>query len=178
VFGSERARGASPVVGVVVVVGVTVLLAATVAGYATFAATLDDPAPRATFDAEVSATDGWPDGQRLRIVHGGGERLTVANLSLVVAIPRVDASPRIVDLPARRLAGPHVRGRDVFDGTYAGVDGALDATSGDGYWASGEPASVRIAQGEIDLRPGDRVAVRVIHRPTNAVVWRTEVVAS
>lgn len=160
-----------------VVVGVTVLLAATVAGVMSVGEALGDPAPRATFDAEVSATDGWPEGQRLRVVHGGGERLAVANLSLVVSVPRVDASPRIRDLPTRRLTGTHVRGRDIFDGTYAGVDGALDAASGDGYWAGGEAASVRIAQGELDLRPGDRVAVQVVHGPTDAVVWRGAVVA-
>ena len=176
--GPVASRAASPVVGVVVVVGVTVLLAATVAGVMSVGEALGDPAPRATFDAEVSATDSWPEGQRLRVVHGGGERLAVANLSLVVSVPRVDASPRIRDLPARRLSGERVQGRDIFDGTYAGVDGALDATDGDGYWAGGEPASVRIAQAEVDIRPGDRVAVRVIHRPTDAVIWRTEVVAT
>jgi len=174
---SSRDRGVSPVVGVVLVVGLTVLLAATVAGLASVDAGIREPAPGAAVDAELSATDGWPDGQRLRLVHRAGERLAVADLAVVVTLPRVDASPRLTGLPTRRLAGEHVDGRDIFDGTNAGVDGALDAADSDGYWTSGEATSVRIAQRAVDVRPGDRVVVRVIHRPTGGVVARAEAVA-
>jgi FlaG/FlaF family flagellin (archaellin) len=82
-----------------------------------------------------------------------------------------------VGLPARRLTGEHVRGRDVFDGTYAGIEGALDAVHTDGEWRSGERASIRIAQEDLNLQPGDRLGVRVVHRPTGTTVDGTTVVA-
>jgi FlaG/FlaF family flagellin (archaellin) len=58
------------------------------------------------------------------------------------------------------------------------VDGELDAAHTDGRWASGERSSVRIAQGDVDVRPGDRARVAVVHTPTDAVLSRAEVVAS
>ncbi|WP_167837386.1 type IV pilin [Halosimplex halophilum] len=171
-------RAATPVVGVVLLVGVTVLLAAVAAAAVGFEGARPEPAPQASLDAELSATDGWPDGQRLRLVHEGGDTLAVADLAVVVAFERTGDRARLSGFPTRRLTDEHVRGADLFDRTYAGVDGALDAAHTDGQWAAGETASVRIAQNELDVRPGDRAAVRVIHRPTGAQLTRTEVGAS
>ncbi|PSP69714.1 hypothetical protein BRC70_06530 [Halobacteriales archaeon QH_6_68_27] len=169
--GKTDGRGASPVVGVVLLVGVTVALAAAAGAALAFGSALGEAPPRA------ASTDGWPDGQRLRVVHESGDAVPVGEVALVVELDRVDAHARLTGFPTRRLTGEHVRGRDAFDGTYAGIDGALDAAHTDGTWDSGEAASVRIAQGEVDVRPGDGARVTVVHRPTNTVLGRVAVTA-
>lgn len=176
--GDAEPRATSPVVGVVLLVGLTVALAAAGGALLAFGSALEEPPPRATFEADLDATDGWPDGQRLRVVHGRGDPVPVDELVLVVDVERTDAHARLSGFPTRRLTNANVRGRNVFDGGYAGVDGALDAAHTDGRWASGEATSVRIAQGELDVRVGDRVRVGVVHAPTNAVLARIEVRAS
>jgi len=177
VFDRAWRRATSPVVGVALLVGLTVALAAAGGAVLALGSALSEPPPRAAFDASLDATDGWPEGQRLRVVHESGEPVPVAAVALVVELERVGARARLRGFPTRRLAGDHVRGRDVFDGTYAGIDGALDAAHTDGTWASGEAASLRIAQGHVDVRPGDRVRVTVVHEPTNAVLARVRVTA-
>jgi flagellin-like protein len=173
--GSDRA--ASPVVGVVVLVGVTVLLASTVVAAVGLDRARPGPAPQVSLDAKLSATDGWPDGQRLRLVHEGGDALTVADLAVVVAFERTGDRARLSGFPTGRLTDEHRRGADLFDRTYAGVDGALDATQTDGRWTAGETASLRIAQGELDVRPGDRATVTVVHEEADAVLAERVVTA-
>jgi len=171
-------RAAAPAVGVVLLVGLTVLLASTVVAAVGLDRARTEPAPQVALSAELSATDGWPDGQRLQLVHEGGDTLTVADLAVVVTFERTGDRARLSGFPTRRLTDEHRDGADLFDLTYAGVDGELDAAHTDGRWAAGETASVRIAQGELDVRPGDRVTVRVVHEPSGALLVRTEVVAS
>ena len=170
-------RAVSPVVGVVLLVGVTVALAAAAGAALAFGSALSEAPPRVAFDASLDATDGWPDGQRLRVVHESGDSLRAGEVALVVELDRVDAHARLTGFPTRRLTGDHVRGRDLFDGTYAGIDGALDAAHTDGTWDSGEAASVRVAQSEVDVRPGDGARITVVHRPTNTVLGRVDVTA-
>lgn len=135
------------------------------------------PAPTAQFTAALNATDGYPDGQTLRITHEAGETLDVAAVTLVVRVERVDAHARLSGFPTRRLTGEEIRGDDRFDNSYAGVDGVIDAATTDGYWSSGEVAELRFAQGDVDVRPGDRVRVQVVHDPTTAVLADRTVVA-
>lgn len=162
-------------VGVVVLVGVTLVLAGVAGAVLAFGEATAGPAPQVRLTATLSATDGWPDGQRLRLVHGGGDALAVADLALVVDVARTDDHARLSGFPTRRLGDDEVRGADVFDSGYAGVDGELDAAHTDGEWTGGEAASVRFAQGDLDLRAGDRVGVRVVHRPTGALLARLRV---
>lgn len=175
--GAGDVRAASSVVGVVLLVGLTVTLAAAGGAFLAFGSALGEPPPRVAFEASLDATDGWPDGQRLRLVHESGESLPVEEVALVVELDRTGARARLSGFPTRRLTSGNIRGQDVFDNGYAGVDGALDAAHTDGEWASGEPTSVRIAQADLDVRPGDHAQVMVVHTPTNAVLARIEVTA-
>jgi len=165
-------------VGVVLLVAVTVLLATLGVAAAGFGEALGEPTPAASVDAELSATDGWPDGQRLVLTHGGGDDLRVADLALVVEVQRTGDRVRVVDLPTRRLDDDSVRGPDVFDRTYAGIDGAFDTAHTDGAWTAGERTSLRVAQRAVDVRSGDVVTVRVVHRPSGGTVDRLEVRAT
>jgi len=174
---SRDVRATSSVVGVVLLVGLTVTLAAAGGAFLAFGSALGDPPPRVAFEASLDATDGWPDGQRLRLVHESGEPLPVEAVALVVELHRTGARARLSGFPTRRLTGENVRGSEVFDNGYAGIDGALDAAHTDGEWTSGEPTSVRIAQGDLDVRPGDTGRVTVVHTPTNAILARIEVTA-
>lgn len=171
-------RAVSPVVGVVLLVALTALLSSVALATVGFDRARLQSTPQAHLSAELSATDGWPDGQRLRLVHEAGDTLAVADLAVVVEFDAVDAQTRVREFPTRRLTGDHVRGPTLFDRTYAGVDGELDAAHTDGQWESGETASLRVAQRAYDVRPDDRAVVRVVHRPTGAGIAEIEVVAS
>lgn len=175
-LGSDRA--ATPVVGVVLLVGLAVLLASVAVAAVGFDRARPEQTPQVDLDADLSATDGWPDGQRLRLVHEGGDTLTVADLAVVVEFERTGAHARLSGFPTRRLTEDRRRGADLFDRTYAGVDGALDAVHTDGQWTAGETASVRIAQNELDVRPGERATVRVVHEPSGMPILRATAVAS
>jgi FlaG/FlaF family flagellin (archaellin) len=177
VSSGSDARATSSVVGVVLLVGLTVTLAAAGGALLAFGSALGDPPPRVAFEASLDATDGWPDGQRLRLVHESGEPLPVEAVALVVELDRPGARARLSGFPTRRLTGENIRGQNVFDNGYAGVDGALDAAHTDGEWTSGEPTSIRIAQGDLDVRAGDHARVTVVHRPTNGILARIEVTA-
>ncbi|WP_415379531.1 type IV pilin [Halosimplex sp. TS25] len=176
--GAHTDRATSPVVGVVVLVGITALLASLSLAAVGLDHARPAAAPQAHLSAELSATDGWPDGQRLRLVHEAGETLAVEDLTLVVELVRTGERARLTDFPTRRLTDEHVEGAALFDRTYAGVDGELDAAHGDGRWESGETASLRIAQHEFDVRPGDSAVIRVVHRPSGATITNVEVAAS
>jgi FlaG/FlaF family flagellin (archaellin) len=177
VSAESDARATSSVVGVVLLVGLTVTLAAAGGAALTFGSALGEPPPRAAFEATLDATDGWPEGQLLRLVHDSGEPVPVEAVALVVELDRTGARARLSGFPTRRLTDENVRGSRIFDNGYAGVDGALDAAHTDGVWSSGESTSVRIAQGDLDVRPGDRARVTVVHTPTNAILGRIEVTA-
>ena len=168
----------SPVVGVVLLVALTALLSSVALAAVGLDRARTQAAPQAHLNAELSATDGWPDGQRLRLVHEAGDALAVADLAVVVEFDAANGHTRVREFPTRRLTGDHVRGSALFDRTYAGVDGELDAAHADGRWESGETASLRVAQRAYDVRPGDRAVVRVVHRPTGAALAELEVVAS
>jgi len=168
----------SPVVGVVLLVALTALLSSVALAAVGLDRARTQAAPQAHLNAELSATNGWPDGQRLRLVHEAGDALAVADLALVVEFDAVGARATLGEFPTRRLIADCVEGTNVFDRTYAGVDGELDAAYTDGQWKSGETASLRVAQRASDVRPGDRAVVRVVHRPTGAALAELEVVAS
>jgi FlaG/FlaF family flagellin (archaellin) len=168
----------SPVVGVVLLVALTALLSSVALAAVGLDRARLQSTPQAHLSAELSADDGWPEGQRLRLVHEAGDTLAVADLTVVVEFDAADGHARVREFPTRRLTDDHVRGSALFDRTYAGVDGELDAAYTDGQWKSGETASLRVAQRAYDVRPGDRAVVRVVHRPTGAGVAEIEVVAS
>ena len=179
VLGLTTARRAtSPVVGVMVLIGITALLASATLALVGVDHARPHSAPQAHLSGDISSTDGWPDGQRLRLVHEAGDTLAVTDLALVIEISRADAHARVQGFPTRRLTGEHVRGSDLFDGTYAGVDGELDTVHTDGRWEAGERASIRIAQGEFDVLPGDQATVTVVHRPSGGQIATLEVRAS
>ncbi|MFC7196975.1 type IV pilin [Halosimplex aquaticum] len=171
-------RATSPVVGVVVLVGITALLASVSLAVVGLNHARPAAAPQVHLSAELSATDGWPSGQRLRVVHEAGETLVVSDPAVVVELERSGERARLRGFPTRRLTDEHRRGADLFDRTYAGVDGELDAAHGDGRWESGEAASLRIAQHEFDVRSGDDATVRIVHWPSGATVATVEVAAS
>jgi FlaG/FlaF family flagellin (archaellin) len=179
-------RATTAVVGVVVLTALAAVLAAGV-GATLFATAQPSATPQAHITGRpLSASDDWPAGQTVRLVHESGESLAVADLTVVLDVDRAGdgggddertVHVRLTGFPTRRLTAKHVAGAAVVDRSYAGIDGALDAVSTDGRWESGETASVRIASGDLDLRPGDTVIVRVVHAPTGGVVARVRLTA-
>lgn len=172
-----RCRATSTAVGVALLVGVTVLLAATV-GVAVGMHGATGATPQAHVTGTLSAADGYPDGQVLALTHEAGDALDPTAVALSITFARTGEHARLVGFPTRRLTAGNVRGPAVFDASYAGVDGAVDAANTDGAWTSGETVEVRIASGKYDVQPGERLQVRVVHEPTNGVVAELRVIAA
>ncbi|WP_254279050.1 type IV pilin [Haloarcula marina] len=175
-------RAVTPLVAVVLLVGLTVVLAASVtAASVGYAAELRERAPTVSQSAaeyeRYAAGGGRYADHVIRLTHLAGDTLTVADLELVVdASDACGKVGRLVNVP---IAGDdpvpterYVRGDDVFDNSYNAVEGPIGTgdVDDDGEWSAGETAQFRLASGDCPLRDGDRLTVRVVHAPTNAVL--------
>ena len=178
----ETGRAVSPVVGVVLVVGITLLLAATASATALgFADELTAPAPTVaqssgTYERYASGGGRYTE-QVVRITHGGGDTLSVADIAIVVdATDACGKTGRLVNLPAEgddpRPTSEYVRGDDIFDNAANSVEGPIGTgdVDDDGEWSAGETAQFRLARRACRVDSGDRLVVRLVHTPTDAVV--------
>lgn len=180
-------RAVSPVVGVVVLVGLTLVLAATLSATAFgLSDELTGTAPTVagsggTYD-RYAGGGGRYDGQVVRITHEGGDTLTVADLALVVdASDACGKTGRLVNLPAEgddpRPTGRYVRGDDIFDNAANSVEGPIGTgdVDDDGEWSAGETAQFRLATRACRVESGETVVVRIVHAPTDAVVFEQSI---
>lgn len=150
------ARAVSPVVGVVAVIGITVLLATTVGLIAT--ATPEAPAPVATFELTVEG-----EGDRISLTHRGGDRLTVEELRITVAI---EGEPLAFQPPVPFFAA---------SGFAPGPTGPLNVAS-DGDWQAGETGTFELA-GTNHPRPSPGDTGTVTIATDTAVVDEVETTA-
>lgn len=169
-------RGLSSVVGTVTLVALVVLLATGVLAAGMAMASLSDPPPAATIEAEAATAacvGCGPADQVVRLSHRNGDPLPMADLEFVVAVP--DRNPaRLVDLPlpTNCLRDGHVEGPDLFDGRCGRVGGSLTAvgSDADGTWSAGEAVRFRLQKSAVRLSPDDDVTVRIVHTPSDSVV--------
>lgn len=150
-------RGVSPVLGVVLLVGLTVCIAA-VLGTVMFgqAAAVDGPAPRATFSVDAA-------GDRISVVHEGGDAVTVGPLRVEVT---VDGEPLAHQPPVPFFAATGFEG---------GPTGPFNPSS-EGNWTAGERASFRVAGTNAPaLEPDAALTVELFHGETRIASLTTEV---
>lgn len=153
-----RARGVSPVTGVVLLTALTVLAAAGV--FAAVVVAPPDPAPVATFDAAADASG------EIRLTHRGGDPVAPADLRVRV---RVDGEPLADQPPVPFFAA---------DGFEGGPTGPFNSAT-DGEWRAGETASLRVADtNDPALTPGATVEVRLYAAAGRIAVVRTTVRAA
>lgn len=151
-------RGSVPVLSSVLLIGVVVVLGATVAG-ASFVledAATAEPAPTAT--ASLSAS-----GDRLVLVHKGGESLDTETLELWIAVngEQLTHQPEI----------PFFAQQGFSPGPTGPFNSASDST-----WTVGERASLRVAESnQPTLEAGDIVEVRVVSKDTELLRLSTTV---
>lgn len=156
---ADTDRAVSPVLAVVLLVGLTVIVAALV-GTLVFgqAAALDGPAPRASFSIDAA-------GDRISIVHEGGDPVTVGPLRVEVT---VDGEPLAHQPPVPFFAAVGFEG---------GPTGPFNPSS-DGNWTAGERASFRIAGTNApELEPGAELTVDLFHGETRIASLTTRVAA-
>lgn len=136
-------RGFSPVIGAVLLVGVTVVAASLVGVAVLGQASAVDDTPRHTV-LSISV-----EGDRIRLVHEGGDALDVRRLDVTVA---VDGEPLRHQPPV-----PFFSARGFRPGPTGPFNVAADPT-----WTAGEAASFRVAGTNAPaLTPGATVTVRV-----------------
>lgn len=154
---TDSDRAVSPVLAVVLLVGLTVIVAALL-GTLVFdqAAAVEGPAPRATFSIDAV-------GDRVSIVHEGGDAVAVGPLHIEVA---VDGEPLTHQPPVPFFAAPGFEG---------GPTGPFNPSS-DGNWTAGERASFRLAGTNTPaLEPGSELTVDLFHDETRIASLTTRV---
>lgn len=168
----------APVVGVVTLVGIVAILAATVSVTTlALADGVSEPAPTVSASGSLDARVPSGPDQVVRLVHVAGEPVSVRALELVVdATDSCGKRSRIVGVPTTTLGPPNYQGADIFD--YFSPDGGQLEPSADGVWSAGERLRFRLAEHECGVAAGDELHVRVVHRPSGAVIVETVVAAS
>jgi FlaG/FlaF family flagellin (archaellin) len=155
---SRQCRASVPVLGMVLLAGTTVVLAATVAGagFALEDAASTEPTPTATFSASAS-------GDRITLIHEGGEPLDVEALTLRISVDGEDLN-RQPEVPFFSQRGFH-----------PGPTGPFNS-AGDETWTVGERASLRVAgSNEPSLEPGATVEIRIVSDGTELAQVSTTV---
>lgn len=172
-----RDRAVSPVVAVTVLVAVVFVLAAAV-GAATLAASdhLSALPPHAVIAGEPVAPHSAPMGGIVRLTHRAGAELAVADLAIVVdASDACGKVGRLVGLPlgaGNDIDPANVRGADVFDGRSVRRFGSPPHVLLADRWERGQTAVFRIPRTDCPLTTGDRLGVRIVHRPTQTTLTR------
>lgn len=184
-----RFRAVSPVVSVVLIVALVVVLAATLSTFALgIGEELRDPAPNvAQSSGEFVGPDGY-EGGVVRITHVAGETVAVDDLEVAVAAPC--GNTRLVNLPAEGGNTPlassspyedeNLQGDDIISKGFYKEDwsaGVLHKSTKNTF-AAGDSFEFRLRSTTCPLEQGDKVTVRVIHAPTNAVIIKEELRAS
>jgi len=125
-------------------------------------------------EAELSASFDADSGG-VSVEHVGGEALRVADLRIVVERGRDRA--RIDDIPAASdsLEG-HVAGDPIVDTSAGAAAGPITSAEpdADGRWSEGDVVRFRLAD---PVDAGDRLTVRVVHAPTDGVLYGATVEA-
>jgi len=175
-------RAVTSVVSAVLLVAVVVVLVATISTYVFgLSERIEEPAPTVgQSSGELVRDVAGGDDQIVRLEHVAGDTLRIADLEIVVdATDACGKRGRLVDLPDNAVGygtPDAIEGDDIFDDS--SPDGGQLDTSADGAWTAGETARFRLASSDCRLESGDSITVRVVHRPTGAVVVRETLVAS
>ncbi len=190
--GSRGRRAVSPVVAVVLTVAIVVVIGASVGavGFG-LADDLSEPAPSvAESNGELRTQEGY-DGGIVRITHVAGDSVQVSNIEIAVTVDGTEETrrARIQNLPATAVNfgfegfenANLEKGDESFisKGTYSSTwdIGALHEMNSNTL-SAGSSFEFRIngATG-IELSSGDRVTVRIIHTPSDAIIIRQDLMA-
>lgn len=187
-----RSRAVAPVVSTIILVGVVAILAATISVIVVgFGEDLDDPAPTVGQASGEFVGGTGSTNQVVRISHIAGDNVDVSEIEITVTAPQCDVDKaRIVNLPVQgSFSGFDVQyGSDLIDQTgkrFAAWEfGVLHADT-DNVFESGSFFEFRLNSRQANCGPGgggftagDRVTVRVVHTPTDAVIIEEELRAT
>lgn len=176
-------RGVSPVVSNVLIVAIVVILAGTISVITLdFTEDLDDSAPIIGQSSGKFVEQNGNSGGIVNITHIAGDNTRVADLEVVVDAEcggdGVEKQGRLVDLPVttgNRIDSAQIRGDNIFDqrslNRFGG--GALLQQQ----YSSGDTIIFRIPANKCDITPGDTVAVRIVHEPTNSIIVKRTLTA-
>ena len=174
-------RAAAPVVATILLIAVVAVLSATISATLLGAGSeLREPAPNVAQSSGAFVEQDGFDGGVVEITHLAGDTVAVADLE--IAIDATDACgerERLVNLPeddgnaAGRFADANVESGDIGESIVSGGFGAdlgvLDSRTSNEFTA-GSSVRFRLAGTDCPVDPGDRVVVRVVHVPSNAVL--------
>lgn len=185
---STEPRAVSSVIATSLMIAMVVVLSTTISGALLDASSeLRDPAPNvAQSNGEFVEQEGFSGGI-VEITHLAGDTVPVADLEIVIdATGACGERERLVNLPeddsnnAGRFADANVESGDIDDSIVSGGFGAdlgvLDSRTSDEFTA-GSSLRFRLAGTDCPVNPGDRVVVRVVHTPSNAVIIKKDLTA-
>jgi len=183
-------RAVAPVISTILLVAIAVILAATISVFVLgFGEEVEETAPvvgqsSGEFVGDISGSN----DQIVRIRHVAGDSIDVSNMEIVVST--CGKTTRITNLPATRYTPTYIPfdenrnfegDQDLISEGQPGQSwnaGVLHEDTDNTFKADAEfEFRINNAPNGCDLSPGDRVTVRVIHVPTNAVVIEQELTA-
>ena len=162
-------------IATVLLVALVVVLAAVVGGAVLILGDgIAEPTPTVARSTGTFVPQDGTDGGIVRIEHEAGDTVRVADLEVVVDAQRAcGKTGRIVNLPlgaGNHISPDQIEGDDVFDGrsvnNYADEPVVLLREQR----RPGERLTFRIPKTDCEIRTGDRIEVRVVHLPSDAVI--------
>jgi flagellin-like protein len=161
-------RGVSSVVATVLLIAVVLIIAVTAGVYALdFADSTRDPSPQMHATLQPIETS---DGEVV-VRKNGGEDLNLTELQLVIRNEDTGQQARLVSLPSagNNLSPSNVQGASIVSTNVGESAGEILAgpAATDGVWEATESVTVTVES----LSADDRITVKIIHTPTNAIIW-------
>lgn len=175
-------------IGIVLLVAILVLLSGLFfISVMNQASVLKEPAPLIgqTSAELVSEGPGGSDDQIVRIDHIAGDEVEVSDIYILVELPNGN-SAKIVGM----AGGSEFWQTDKLDSDDVEKDNIIDLSAGatkgsissnppdtDGVWSPGDFIEFRIKESGdgMDLKPGDRVSVRIVHIPSGSTIVSEEI---
>lgn len=194
---AKPSRAVAPVISTILLVAIAVILAATISVLVLdFGEEIQDPAPKiGQSSGEFVKQDGF-EGGIIRIEHIAGDSVPVEEIE--VAVDATDAcgeTARVQNLPAFNNDTPYsnpdafsfgddnlVRGSNsiISKGStplFQKWDAGVLHKDTDNTFDAGSEFEFRIGKGACQLNNGDKITVRVVHVPSNAVIIKQELTA-
>jgi len=181
-MGNSSSDGPSPVVALLLFAGIAVVVLAAVYSLSAinFGSQSDGTTPVISASNGSLQIDAEGSGNTVvRLTHQEGDTLSVENLTVAVSAQAAcGKSGRLVNLPAPggdpAPESEYVRGDDIFDNSENAVTGPIgeDNVTVNGTWSAGETVTFRIDSEACSIRSNNGIIVRVLHTPTDAVLFQ------
>lgn len=174
-------RATSSVIGVVLLIGIVVITGGVLGVYALgLGDNLNDPVPNVAESSGEFIVGSGPascDQDFVRLTHVAGDTVEPEDIVIDVELPDSGEQERIIQLP--------VSGTSFEDENFQG-DGDIVSNNcvrgvianGGSSWTPGTDIRFRLNRGGGGIDEGDRIQIRIVHSPSDAILTEETLIAS